>query len=368
MPSYINETNFQHADGQAIGVLLVNLGTPDAPTTGAVRRYLKTFLWDPRVIEQPRWLWWLILNLVILRIRPSRSAAAYRKIWTAKGSPLLLHSQAIADTLGESLAQSTGVNIVSELGMSYGSPSITDALERLRAKNVRRLIVLPLYPQYSATTTASVFEAVTRALSAQRWIPELRFINQYHDRDALISALAESVRAHWASSGRGERLMFSFHGIPQRYFHAGDPYHCQCQKTARLVATALGLERDEWQVSFQSRVGREPWLNPYTDHVLTDWGQQGIGKIDVICPGFAADCLETLEEIAMQNRDLFVDAGGGELRYIASLNESPAHIQALRSLVEEHMGSWPQALREQQNEAAQSAQLANSLMAEEHRA
>ncbi len=361
MARYTGESQFEHGDQQSIGLLVVNLGTPDDPSPTSVRRYLKQFLWDPRVVEQPRWLWWLILNLIILRFRPAKSAAAYRKIWTEDGSPLLLFSQSIADGLAGKLQGDDKVPVVAELGMSYGSPSIPDALERLRKQNVRRLVVLPLYPQYSATTTGTVFDAVTSALSRQRWVPEFRFINQYADRPRLIEALADSVRAHWQEHGRGERLLFSFHGIPQRYFRAGDPYHCQCQKTARLVADALELKDSEWFVSFQSRVGREPWLMPYTDYTLEDWGAEKLGNIDVICPGFAVDCLETLEEIALENGELFVEAGGGNLRYIPSLNDSEAQIDVLGELVVEHISGWPEALLALNSDIGDSARRADAL-------
>ncbi|MFK8051873.1 MAG: ferrochelatase [Woeseiaceae bacterium] len=363
MARFIGESDFDHGDQQSIGLLVVNLGTPDDPSPKSVRRYLKQFLWDPRVVEQPRLVWWLILNLIILRIRPKRSAAAYQKIWTEQGSPLLLFSQKIADGIAQEVRQSTGSHISTELAMSYGSPSIPDALERLRAQNVRRLVVLPLYPQYSATTTGTVFDAVTSALSKQRWVPELRFITQFHDRPALIKALVDSVQAHWATHGRGERLLFSFHGIPQRYFRAGDPYHCQCQKTARLVADGLSLNEDEWAVSFQSRVGREPWLMPYTDYTLEDWGAEKVGKIDVICPGFSADCLETLEEIALENKELFIEAGGGDLRYIPALNDSPAQLEALGELIIEQTSGWHQTLNELNQHIAASADRATAMEA-----
>ncbi|MEM7612429.1 MAG: ferrochelatase [Pseudomonadota bacterium] len=361
MARYIGDSQFDHGKPQSIGLLVVNLGTPDDPSPSAVRRYLKQFLWDPRVVEQPRWLWWLILNLIILRIRPSKSAAAYRKIWTDKGSPLLLFSQQIADGLARQVSETTGSDIRIQLGMSYGQPSIPSALEKLREANVRRLVVLPLYPQYSATTTGTVFDAVTRALSNQRWVPELRFINQYHDRPEFIEALVASVRKHWELHGRGERLLFSFHGIPQRYFRAGDPYHCQCQKTARMVADALSLSDDQWAVSFQSRVGREPWLMPYTDYMLEDWGAEKVGEIDVICPGFAADCLETLEEIAMENRDLFIEAGGKDMRYIPCLNDSDAQLSMLSDLVAEHTAGWHKELQALNADIQDSAHRAEAL-------
>jgi ferrochelatase len=363
MPRYVGESDFDHREPEQLGILLVNLGTPDDPSTKSVRRYLRQFLWDPRVVEQPRWLWWLILNLIILTIRPARSAAAYRKIWTEAGSPLLLYSQSIGEKLAAALADRLGSPPAIELGMSYGSPSIPDALERLREQNVRRLLVLPLYPQYSATTTATVFDSVTRVLQQRRWVPELRFANQYHDESAYIAALIETVRSHWQAHGRGERLLFSFHGIPQRYFRSGDPYHCQCHKTARLVADGLGLDADRWFVSFQSRVGREPWLMPYTDYTLEDWGADGVGDIDVMCPGFAADCLETLEEIAMENRDLFRESGGGELRYIPSLNDSEGQIDAMTDIVLRHTAGWHEPLEARNRELDHTAELADALEA-----
>lgn len=342
MPKYQGEPEFSHADADALGVLLVNLGTPSEPTTPAVRRYLAEFLGDSRVVELPRWLWWLVLNLVILRVRPARSAEAYRKIWTDEGSPLLLNSQRIAAGIAGRLAEGFGSGPAVELAMSYGEPSIPDALERLRRRNVRRLVVLPLYPQYSATTTATVFDRVTRALQTRRWVPELRFINQYHDEPTYIEAVAASIREHRAAHGSGRRLLFSFHGIPRRYFLDGDPYHCQAQKTARLVAERLGLEREDWLLSFQSRVGREEWLRPYTDETLQSWGAERLESVDVVCPGFSADCLETLEEIAMQNAELFEEAGGGRLSYIPALNDREDHIECLASLVRRHASGWPE--------------------------
>lgn len=361
MARYTGDPEFDHGRPQTLGLLVVNLGTPDDPSPAAVKRYLKQFLWDPRVVEQPRWLWWLILNLVILNIRPKRSAEAYREIWTEAGSPLLLHSRDVAAAIASRLSEEHDTEVAVELAMSYGNPSIPDAIERLRERNARRLVVLPLYPQYSATTTGTVFDAVTEALSTLRWVPEFRFINQYHDEPALITALADSVRNHWAEHGRGERLMYSFHGIPQRYFRAGDPYHCQCQKTARLVSTELGLSDDEWFVSFQSRVGREPWLMPYTDFTLEDWGRAGMGKIDVICPGFAADCLETLEEIALQNRELYQTAGGEDLRYIPCLNATDAQIRLLTDVVARTVSDWPQAIAKTNAEREDSATRARQL-------
>jgi protoporphyrin/coproporphyrin ferrochelatase len=312
-----------------LGVLLVNLGTPDEPTPAAVRRYLKQFLSDPRVVEAPRWLWWLVLEGFILRVRPARSAAAYRKIWTEQGSPLLVLTTALAAAIQERFAQQSSATVVVEAAMSYGEPSIQSALERVFAKGADSILVLPLYPQYSNSTTGSVFEAVTRLLSRRRFVPELRFINQYYAASGYIEALAASVREAWEVNGRGERLLFSFHGLPRRMVEQGDPYYRQCLATAQLVAEALRLGEGSWQVSFQSRVGREEWLRPYTDEVLQQLGGQRMGKIDVLCPGFAVDCLETLEEIAMQNAERFTAAGGGELRYIPALNTRADHVAFL---------------------------------------
>lgn len=343
MPRYEATPVYEHGLPESLGILLVNLGTPDAPTTQPVRRYLAQFLSDPRVVEYPRWLWRLILHGVILRVRPSRSAAAYAKIWTEHGSPLLLNSQDVAKGLAEKLSARLSGAVHVELAMTYGKPSIDAALDKLHANYVRRILVLPMYPQYSGTTVASVFDAVTTALGKRRWVPEFRFINHYHDSKGYIAALAASIRDHWDRQGRGERLLFSFHGVPRQTLLDGDPYHCQCQKTARLVAALLELEDDAWLVSFQSRVGREEWLKPYTDETLEAWGKAGVGNIDVICPAFSVDCLETLEEIAIEGRAEFKEAGGQDLRYIPCLNAREDHIAFLSRLVEKNVGGWPEA-------------------------
>ena len=310
------------------GLLVVNLGTPEAPTTPAVRRYLAEFLSDPRVVELPRWLWLPILHGFVLRVRPARSAAAYRKIWTPAGSPLLVNSRALTDALAERL----GHGYLVRLAMSYGEPSLDAALEALAAE-VERLVVLPLYPQFSASTTGSVFAAVTGKLAERRFVPELRFISHYHEHPRYIASIADSVRAFRAANGSGERLLFSFHGLPRRMVDEGDPYRGQCLATADRVAAALGLDENEWRVSFQSRVGRAEWLRPYTDETVSRWGKKGLGEIDVVCPGFAADCLETLEEIAMQNAELYRASGGGTLRYVPALNARPDHVALLAALV-----------------------------------
>ncbi len=339
MPPYLGTPNYDHTTPERLGVLLVNLGTPAAPTANAVRRYLKQFLSDPRVIEYPRWLWWLVLNGVILRIRPARSAHAYQQIWTEQGSPLLLNSQRLADKLTTQLRQHVHQGIQVALGMTYGEPSIDTALQQLHRANVRKLIVLPLYPQYSGSTTGSVFDAVSRVLQSWRWVPELRFITQYHDHDAYVAALAESIRLHWQTHER-HHLLLSFHGLPKRYLLNGDPYHCQCFKTARLLAERLGLQQGEWSVSFQSRVGREEWLRPYTDELLMQYAKQGPKRVTVACPGFAADCLETLEEIALRNREDFLNAGGEHFDYAPALNDADCHVQALLQLITQHSQGW----------------------------
>ena len=339
MSQYLGSTDYNHAAPERVGVLLVNLGTPDAPTTTAVRRYLKQFLSDPRVVEYPRWLWWLVLNGVILRVRPSRSAHAYRQIWTEQGSPLLVLSQRLTDKLQTALHRQVDSQIEVALGMTYGEPSIDSALQRLHAQNVRKLVVLPLYPQYSGSTTGSVFDSVTSVLKKWRWLPEIHFITQYHDCEPYVSALADSVQRHWQTQERSH-LLLSFHGLPKRYLLAGDPYHCQCLKTARLIAERLALKPDEWSVSFQSQVGREEWLKPYTDELLLQYAGQGPKRLTVICPGFAVDCLETLEEIALRNRQAFLDAGGERYDYVPALNDDDRHVQALLPLIVPPVRNW----------------------------
>lgn len=336
------EDAFSHQQEPGVGVLLTNLGTPAAPTAGAVRRYLAEFLWDPRVVELPRPLWWLILHGIILRVRPRRSAAKYRKIWGEDGSPLLAITRRQAAAIAERLRQVCPGKVRVAVGMRYGEPAVAAALGELRAAGARRLLVLPLYPQYSATTTASTFDALARELQSWRWLPELRLITHYHDHPAYIDAVADSIRAYWERNGAAEQLLFSFHGLPKRNLLAGDPYHCECQKTARLAAERLGLSADRWMVSFQSRFGAAKWLQPYTSETLLAWAKAGMRTVDVVCPGFPADCLETLEEIAMENRDLFLQAGGERFRYIPALNDSDRHINMLVDLILTHAAGWPE--------------------------
>lgn len=329
---------------EKLGILLVNLGSPDKPTASALRRYLGEFLWDPRVVETPRWLWWLVLHGIILRLRPRRSAKAYKKVWTDQGSPLIAISRLQTRAVEQTLQKKFRGNVLVDLAMRYGNPSIEQGLYSLRKAGARRLLILPLYPQYSATTTASVFDEVTHVLRTWRWLPNLRFINHYHDHPKLITALANSIKQQWATKTRAEKLLFSFHGIPQRYVDAGDPYYCHCQKTARLVAEELQLADEEWQVVFQSRFGREAWLQPYCSEILQQLPETGIRSVDIICPGFSADCLETLEEINMENRELFLKAGGETYNYIAALNEGEEHIEALCEVLTAHMFGWPETM------------------------
>ena len=320
-----------------VAVLLLNLGTPAAPTAHAVRRYLAEFLSDARVIDYPRWLWLPLLYGVILRLRPRLSARAYAKIWTPQGSPLLVHSRALAEKLAAACA-GDGVRVA--LAMRYGEPATADVVARLLSEGVRRLVVLPLYPQYSATSTAAALDAVFAALQRQRWLPELRSVGDYHNAPEYISALGDSVEKYWGVHGRGERLLLSFHGIPERYVAAGDPYREHCLATAQLLRERLSVDEHFLSVSFQSRVGREPWLAPYTDKVVAQLAAEGVRHMQVLCPGFAVDCLETLEEIAIRAREQFLEAGGERLDYIPALNDSDAHVQLLRGMIQRQTQGW----------------------------
>lgn len=338
--NFSGNSDYCHDTPGCTGVLVTSLGTPEAPTAAAVRRFLAEFLSDPRVVEMPRPIWRLILHGFILPIRPRRVARLYQSIWHEEGSPLLCFARRVGQGLQEEL-DTRGKRLKVILGMRYGPPSMEEALEQLRQAGVQRLLVFPLYPQYSGSTTGSTFDAVARKLSTWRWVPELRMITHYHDHPGYLQALEKTVRRSWEQAGRGERLLFSFHGLPKRYLLAGDPYHCQCHKTARLLAERLKLKEGEWHIAFQSRFGREEWLKPYTDHLLREWAEAGVGRVDVICPGFATDCLETLEEIDQQNRKLFLQAGGKEYHYIPALNDEFVHIKALADLVEQHIQGWP---------------------------
>lgn len=325
---------------EPIGVLLTNLGTPDAPDAPSLRRYLAEFLGDPRVVEQPRWFWLPILYGIVLNVRPRKSAEAYAKIWWDEGSPLLVIARRQAAAVQRALDATVERPVHVALAMRYGQPSLNSGLEELRAAGCSQVLLFPLYPQYSASTTATTFDKVTAILRGWREQPQLRTITRYHDEPGYIRALAESVRRHWDQHGRGERLMLSFHGIPKRYVKNGDPYPRDCGITAQLLAAELGLARGDWKVCFQSRFGREPWLQPYTDKTLEAWAAEGVKSVDVICPGFSADCLETLEEIAIGNRELFEAHGGQRLSYIPALNDDAAHIEMLTGLIKRELGGW----------------------------
>lgn len=337
-PTLPESLSAPHRRPSRTGVLLLNLGTPSAPTAGAIRRYLKPFLWDRRVVEVPRPIWWMILHLFILPFRPFKLAHAYGSVWTPEGSPLL----AISRRQHQALQAALGDAITVDLAMTYGEPGVPAALERLKAAGVTRLLLLPLYPQYSASTTAAAMDAVFRELMQDRDPPELRIIRQYHDDPVYIEALARSIESQWAEHGRGDHLLLSFHGVPQRYLLKGDPYHCQCHKTARLLGERLGLSAGSMSLSFQSRLGRMPWLQPYTDEHIRQLAERGIRRLDVACPGFSADCLETLEEVAVGYGKTFTDAGGEALRYLPALNDQPVHIEALATLARQHLQGWPE--------------------------
>lgn len=320
------------ASSGAPGVLLVNLGTPEAPTPAALRRYLAEFLSDPRVVDLPRWLWLPVLHGVILRVRPARSAEMYRRIWTPDGSPLYVNSLALARALEGRLA-AAGAAVPVELGMTYGRPAIGEAVARLGERGAERLVVLPLFPQYSGSTTGAVFDRVTAALRQRRRVPACTFIDEYHQHPGYVAAIAASIREFRSRHGTGDRLLFSFHGLPVRMVERGDPYLAQCRRTAALVADALALPKAQWELAFQSRVGTQKWLEPYTDETIADWGKQGMQKLDVVCPGFAVDCLETLEEVRLRYGELFRASGGGELRYVPALNDRADHVEVLAGLL-----------------------------------
>ena len=338
--SFAKEPPFNHGQMARTAVLFCNLGTPDTPTPTDVRRFLREFLSDRRVVEIPRLLWLLILHGIILRVRPAKSAAKYASIWTPEGSPLKLWTEKQAKLLQGWLAQ-RGHDVKVRYAMRYGSNSIASQLDALKAEGTTRVLILPAYPQYSATTTASVFDAVYAWAAQVRTLPELRFVNHYHDDPGYIKALALSIQRHWQTHGRADQLLMSFHGVPERTLHLGDPYHCECQKTARLLAEQLGLTPTQYKVTFQSRLGRAKWLQPYTEPTLIALGKAGVKRVDVVCPGFTSDCLETLEEIAMEGRAAFLKAGGQEFHYIPCLNDDSAWITALCELTQQHLAGWP---------------------------
>ena len=333
------EPAHRHGQSRKTAILLVNLGTPEAPTAGALKPYLRQFLSDPRVVEIPKPVWWVILNAFILTTRPAQSAKKYAQIWTPEGSPLMVHTVEQARRLAARL----GPGFVVDHAMRYGNPSIDSRLADLKASGCDRVLVIPLYPQYAASSSGTVFDAVFDSLKGMRNPPELRIIKHFHDHPGYIAALAANVEAHWQKNGRPEKLVMSFHGVPRRTLELGDPYHCECLKTGRLLGEALGLAESEYQVTFQSRFGRAKWLEPYTVEVLEKLGGAGCRRVDVICPGFVSDCLETLEEINMEVRAAFLNAGGGEYHYIPALNEGDAWIGALAAIAADNLQGWTEA-------------------------
>ena len=331
-----------HSDNStaSIGVLITNLGTPDAPTAKALRRYLREFLSDPRVVEIPRLVWWFILNVIILPFRSKRSAELYSSIWTNQGSPLLLHTQAQAQALSNRLKVAWGDKLIVDFAMRYGAHSISEKIDNLGSQGVNKGLVLPLYPQYSATTTASTFDALAENFKRRRWQPELRFINSYYAFPAYIDAIENQIKQWRDTHGSSDKLILSYHGLPQRFVDNGDPYYQHCLKTSELIIKALKLEEKNCMTTFQSRFGKAKWLQPYTSETLKLLAAQGVKSVQVFCPGFSADCLETLEEIAHENKHYFMDAGGSSYQYIPALNSSDKHILALSQLISNNLQGW----------------------------
>ena len=362
--AFRKEPHYSHGQQARTAIVLCNLGTPDAPTAPALRRYLAEFLGDSRVVEIPAPIWALILHGIILRVRPKKSAAKYASIWTPEGSPLKVWTERQASLLGESLS-ARGHHVTVRPAMRYGQPSMDSVLDNLRAEGHTRILVLPAYPQYSGTTTASVFDAAALWGLKARQLPEFRFINRYHDHPGYIAALADRVRQHWTDKGRADHLVMSFHGVPERTLQRGDPYHCECHKTGRLLAQALGLGKDDYTVTFQSRFGKAKWLEPYTEPTLVAKAQQGLKSVDVCCPGFVSDCLETLEEIQMEVREAFLHAGGERFEYISCLNDSPAWIDGMTTLAEEHLQGWPTLATHDAADLSRSRELALAMGAKD---
>ncbi|MFA6015109.1 MAG: ferrochelatase [Gallionellaceae bacterium] len=339
--SYKIEPPFNHGTPEKTAVLLINLGTPDAPTAQAVRPYLKEFLSDSRVIEIPKAIWWLILNGIILNVRPKKSAAKYASIWLPEGSPLKVYTERQTQLLQQHLQQQTdGSHIVVDYAMRYGNPSVASVLAKLKAQNCQRILLVPLYPQYAASSSATAIDAVLQEVLKMRNQPALRTLKHFHDDAGYIKATAQNIRNFWTLHGRPDKLVMSFHGVPRYTLDKGDPYHCECLKTGRLIAEALALSKDQYVVSFQSRFGKAEWIQPYTTATLVELGRQKTQRIDVVCPGFVADCLETLEEIALEGKEDFQHAGGGEYHYIPCLNARPDWIAALGNLVMNNLQGW----------------------------
>lgn len=339
---YRGQVSFEHGRTPGLGILVVNLGTPDEPTPSAVRRYLAEFLSDSRVVEIPRLLWKIILHGIILRTRPAKSAQAYERVWNESGSPLMAFSSELTDKLDNEITRRIPGNSSVVLAMRYGKPSIQQGLEQLQLQGAERILVLPLYPQYSGATVGTVADAVFANLSQWRWVPELRMMGAYHDDPHYIHAIAESIRLHWAEKEQGDKLFISFHGMPKATLLAGDPYFCHCHKTARLVAAELNLHEDQWEMAFQSRFGMAEWLQPYAAERFLQLPLEGVKHLTVVCPGFAVDCLETLDEIAMEGRESFLNAGGEQFEYVPALNASSQHVSLMTDRLIRHASGWPE--------------------------
>ena len=329
---FVGEEDFKHQNRQKTGVLICNLGTPETYKTKDVRRFLRQFLSDGRVIEIPKIIWWFILNGIILTLRPSKSAKLYKSVWTKEGSPLLVLSKKLTEKLKTSVGDSCEV----ELAMRYGNPSMESALMSLKNKNCRKLIVIPMFPQYSGTTTGSIFDEVARVLSKWRWVPSLSFVNSYHDHPEYINALADSLSSH-IKNNSPQKIIFTYHGIPKRNFDLGDPYQCYCQKTTRLVAEKLNLEDDTYITTFQSRFGPAEWLKPYTSDTMGELPLQEVKNVLVVAPAFSVDCLETIEEIDQENKEIFLKAGGEKFTYAPCLNDSTGQVNLLKAIIDKHL-------------------------------
>ncbi|MEW6983996.1 ferrochelatase [Colwelliaceae bacterium 6471] len=340
MSKYIGQSKAVHDKKPCTGILLTNLGTPEAPTAPALKKYLRQFLSDPRVVEIPRLVWMIILHGIILRVRPAKSAALYKSIWTEQGSPLMAISKAQTAKIAEVVKSQYGDDVIVDLAMRYGEPSINNALKRMQQQGVQNLVVFPLYPQYSGPTTGSTFEAVTKELSSWRWIPNLHFNSSYHDHPLYIAALANSITEYITQHGKPDKLVLSYHGMPKRFHEQGDPYFCFCHKTTRLVVEQLGFSDDDYVLTFQSRFGKAEWLKPYTDETLASLPAQGVKHVAIISPAFSADCLETLEELESENREVFMQAGGEKYHYIAALNDRDDHILALMDVIKASIKSY----------------------------
>ncbi|MDA9674866.1 ferrochelatase [Pelagibacteraceae bacterium] len=329
---FVGEEDFKHQNRQKTGVLICNLGTPETYKTKDVRRFLRQFLSDGRVIEIPKIIWWFILNGIILTLRPSKSAKLYKSVWTKEGSPLLVLSKKLTEKLKTSVGDSCEV----ELAMRYGNPSMESALKSLKNKNCRKLIIIPMFPQYSGTTTGSIFDEVARVLSKWRWVPSLSFVNSYHDHPEYINALADSLSNH-IKNNSPQKIIFTYHGIPKRNFDLGDPYQCYCQKTTRLVAEKLNLKDDTYMTTFQSRFGPAEWLKPYTSDTMGELPLQEVKNVLVVAPAFSVDCLETIEEIDQENKEIFLKAGGEKFTYAPCLNDSSGQVNLLKAIIDKHL-------------------------------